>query len=144
MYCPYCSAETKVLESRLLDSSLRRRRECLSCQNRFTTYEQPHFDLKVIKKDGREQSFNLSKISTSIQKACNKITPLQLEQLTAQVQQKIIGKKVTAISSKEIGKLVLQTLKKFDPIAYLRFATVYKKINDIDVLGREIQAIQKT
>src|SRR3989344_2031715 len=122
MYCPYCSAETKVLESRLLDSSLRRRRECLSCQNRFTTYEQPHFNLKVIKKDGREQEFNLSKISVSIQKACNKITSSQLEQLTTQVKQKIICKKITSISSKEIGKLVLQVLKKFDPMAYLRFA----------------------
>ncbi|HLC52696.1 MAG TPA: transcriptional regulator NrdR [Candidatus Nanoarchaeia archaeon] len=142
MYCPYCShAETKVLESRLLDSSFRRRRECLKCSNRFTTYETAEFSLKVLKKSGQEEAFNLQKIHNSIQKACSKTNPETVAALTGNVQKKILNKKMNLIKSADIGKFVLQELKKFDKIAYLRFASVYKAIEDPKILEKEINLI---
>lgn len=142
MYCPYCSyAETKVLESRALDSSLRRRRECLKCSNRFTTYEKAEFNLRVLKKSGHEEAFSLQKIYNSIQKACSKTSPEVVTILAGKVQTKILNKKTNLIASTEIGKLVLQELKKFDKIAYLRFASVYKKIEDPKLLEKEISLV---
>lgn len=142
MYCPYCShAETKVLESRVLDSSLRRRRECLKCSTRFTTYEKAEFNLKVLKKSGQEEAFSLQKINNSIQKACSKTDSETAALLASKVQNKILNKKTNLIRSSEIGRLVLQELKKFDKIAYLRFASVYKKIEDPKLFEKEISLV---
>jgi len=142
MLCPFCShEETKVLESRIQDRSVRRRRECLSCAIRFTTHETFEFQLTVIKKDGREEPFNLSKLKSSIEKACNKINEEQLLSLTRSVEQKILSKKSSTIKTTEIGKLVLQELKKFDKIAYLRYTSVYKSIEDPVLLKKEVNAI---
>ena len=142
MYCPYCSNnETKVLESRIVDTSMRRRRECLKCSNRFTTYENAEFNLKVLKKSGKEEPFNLQKLSLSIQKACCKTDSQIILGLANKVQKKILNKKSNLIKSTLIGKLVLQELKKSDKIAYLRFASIYKGINDPKVFEKEISLI---
>jgi transcriptional repressor NrdR len=145
MYCPYCSnGETKVLESRLLDAAMRRRRECLKCMNRFTTYEHAQFNLKVEKKNGNEEEFNLQKISSGIERACGKISQETIHLLSSKIQRRVLNRKTNPVKSTVIGKIVLAELKKFDKMAYLRFATVYKKINDPHVLEQELAAIQKT
>tara|TARA_Y100000310_G_scaffold200109_1_gene200111 strand:+ start:355 stop:798 length:444 start_codon:yes stop_codon:yes gene_type:complete len=144
MNCPYCSnEETKVLESRLKEAAVRRRRECLSCTTRFTTYEKPVFQLSVVKKDGREEPFQVSKIEDSLQKACSKTEPELIVQLTRRIERKVLSKKTNQIKTNQIGKLVLQELKKFDKIAYLRFATVHKQIDDPKLLEKELRMINK-
>ncbi len=143
MYCPYCSNEdTKVIESRLKAETVRRRRECLSCATRFTTYEKPIFQLSVIKKDGREEPFQISKVEDSLQKACSKTEPELITQLTKRVERRILTKKTNQIKTNQIGRLVLQELKKFDKIAYLRFATVHKQIDDPKSLEKELKLIR--
>ena len=144
MFCPYCAHEdTKVLESRLKDDSVRRRRECLSCSVRFTTYEKPVFQLSVIKKDGREEPFQTIKIQNSLQRACSKTEPEIIDQLTKRIERKVLSKKTNQLKTSQIGKLVLQELKKFDKIAYLRFATVHKDIDDPKLLEKELRILHK-
>ncbi len=142
MYCPYCAYEdTKVLESRMLDDSMRRRRECLKCENRFTTYEKIVLSLTVIKKNGRQEEFDLGKITRSVEKACNKAEEEELQELSRKIEQKILSKKINQIKTSEIGKIVMQELKKVDKIAYLRYASVYKNIEDVRMLEKEIDLI---
>lgn len=142
MFCPFCShQDTKVLESRITDNAMRRRRQCLSCVNRFTTYEKAVFQLTVVKKDGREEPFNLTKIQHSIEKACSKTDTKIIESLTKKVEQKIFQKKLTSIKTTAIGKIVLQELKKFDKIVYLRYTSVYKSIDNPLLLKKELNAI---
>lgn len=142
MYCLYCdNAETKVLESRILDDSMRRRRECLACSNRFTTYEKASFSLSVQKKDERIQPFEIQKIVNSFVKACGKVEDDVAQSLARKVQQKVLRKKTNPITSTIIGKYVLQELKKFDKIAYLRFASIYKNIDDPKLLEKEISLL---
>ena len=144
MYCPFCSkTNTKVLESRLLNESIRRRRECLNCTNRFTTYEKAKIHFKVIKRDGKEQEFNLNKIEESVSKACGKTPDEILINLTKKIEMKIINKKMNPLRTSEIGKTVLQELKRYDKIAYLRFASVHKEIDDPEILKKEINTIIK-
>jgi transcriptional repressor NrdR len=139
MYCPFCShTGTKVLESRVLDTAMRRRRKCLKCSNRFTTYEHARFSLRVLKKSGQEEDFDLAKISKSMEKACGKANPETLLMLSSKVQQKILKKRNNPIKTTDIGKFALQELKKFDKIAYLRFASVHKSIDDPKLLEKEI------
>ena len=142
VYCPFCANdETKVLESRLLDTSMRRRRECLTCSNRFTTYETAEFNLKVLKRQGKEEDFSLQKVSRSFEKACGKIDASTLIQLSNKVQQKILQRKQSSIKSSEIGKFVLQELKFFDKIAYVRFVSIHKSIEDPKLLQKELQTV---
>ncbi|HIH11440.1 TPA: transcriptional repressor NrdR [Candidatus Woesearchaeota archaeon] len=142
MQCPYCtSADTKVLESRCCDRSLRRRRECLQCANRFTTYERTELNLKVIKKDGREEPFSLEKIQQSIRKACSKSEEETISSILKAVEQQILIKKTSSIKTKDIGKIVLEELKKVDKMAYVRFTSVYKSIHDPKLLEKELQLI---
>ena len=142
MRCPFCShQDTKVLESRFAEEGMRRRRECFKCENRFTTYEKAVFHFTVIKKDGREQPFNIEKIKNSVMKACGKAEELEISSLTQQIEQKILAKKKNPIKTTDIGKVVLQELRKVDKIAYLRFATIHKSIEDTNILKKEIQMI---
>ena len=142
MYCPFCAhKETKVLESRISENSFRRRRECLRCENRFTTYEKAVFHFSVIKKDGREQSFNLDKIKNGVMRAYGKIEEEALRRLMGRIERRILAKKINPIKTTEIGKIVLAELKKENKIAYLRYATVYKAIEDPKVLEQELQLI---
>ncbi len=139
MYCPYCaSTDTHVLESRLLDTTLRRRRECTGCGNRFTTYEKAVLTLSVLKKDGRTQNFDYSKLQHSIEKACGKTDTQTIQSIANKVHQKLINKKSTTIKSSEIGTAVLNELKKIDRMAYLRFGTVHKSITDPSTLEKEL------
>lgn len=141
MLCPYCNNDTKVLESRLTDDAMRRRRECFTCANRFTTYEKAVFNLTVVKKDGRVQPFDIQKVSCSIQRALGKVNEETIKIVTRKVEQKVLRKKVNSIKTTSIGRLVLQELKKTDKIAYLRFATVHKSIEDPKMLEKELQII---
>ena len=142
MYCPFCShAETKVLESRSAENALRRRRECEKCAARFTTYEKAVFSLTVIKKDGREQPFQLEKIRTSIIKALGKVDEDSITHLTSKIEQKILSKKTSVIKTTDIGKFVLQELRKADKMAYVRFATIHKSIEDPKSLKKELEII---
>ncbi len=142
MHCPFCAhQETKVLESRLAEESLRRRRECLKCENRFTTYEKAVFHFTVIKKDGREQPFNLEKIKNSVMRACGKAEEQPVLAITRRIEQKILAKKQNPIKTTTIGKIVLQELKRFDKMAYVRFATIHKSIADTRLLEKELELI---
>ncbi len=142
MFCPLCNnTETKVLESRIHQDTLRRRRECLHCTNRFTTYERAVFNLKVTKKDGREQNFDLQKLQNSIHLAFGKADPETINSITKKVHQRILAKKTNPIKSAMIGKLALAEIKKTNKIAYLRFASIYKSIDDPKKLEKELQTI---
>ena len=143
MLCPYCSNETKVLESRLIDSSVRRRRECLDCSNRFTTYEKAIFHLTVRKKDGREQPFDVNKMTESLRKACSKASEDSILAMSKNIETKLLAKKKSLLTTKEIGHWVLHELKKFDKIAYVRFASIHKRIEDPRVLKKEVSLIVK-
>lgn len=142
MHCQLCSHEdTKVLESRLLDNSVRRRRECLKCRHRFTTYEKAVLSLSVLKKDGSLEPFELPKIVLSIQKACSKTNQETIQALSRKAEQKILQKKINPLKSTEIGRIVLQELKKFDKMAYLRFASVHNRIDDPKKLEKELSLL---
>jgi len=142
MLCPFCSkTDTRVLESRIMNDSVRRRRECSSCTNRFTTYEKAIIHLKVTKRDNREQEFDIKKVERSLERACGKIEPEVITQLTRKIEQRILNKRVNTIKSTEIGLIVLQELKRFDKIAYLRFATVYKSLDRPELLKKELNTI---
>lgn len=142
MHCPFCHhEETKVLESRLHDDCMRRRRECFNCNNRFTTYERALINLAVIKKDGRNEEFDLNKIFISLQRACGKVEENEIKSLVRKIQQAILNKKVNPLKTSEIGRIVLKELKKFDKMAYLRYASVYKSIEDPKILEKELQTI---
>jgi len=145
MYCPFCSnEETKVLESRIIENSVRRRRECANCNNRFTTYEKFIFNLIVEKKDGREEEFQRNKIKNSLIKACSKTSEEAIEEMTKRIEQKIITQKVNKISTQEIGKIVLQELKEADKVAYLRFASVHKSFDKPELFKKELNQIIKS
>jgi transcriptional repressor NrdR len=144
MYCPFCSYEdTKVLESRIVENSVRRRRECSNCNNRFTTYENFIFNLVVEKKDGREEDFQRNKIKNSLIKACSKTSEEKVEEMTKRIEQRVLNEKVTKISTQEIGKIVLQELREADKVAYLRFASVHKSFDNPELFKKELNQITK-
>lgn len=123
---------------------MRRRRECNSCANRFTTYENFSFNLTVEKKDGHEEEFQREKIKNSLLKACSKTPETIIEEMTKRIEQRILNKKVNRISTLEIGKQVLQELKKADKVAYLRFASVHKSFDDPEMFKRELSQVIKS
>lgn len=141
MDCPFCEGETKVLESRLVEDAVRRRRECLRCAQRFTTYEEAFFQLTVLKKDGRIQPFDAEKITRSVAKACVKADPETVLSLGKRVEQKLLAQGKKQFSTKEIGRRVLQELRKHDKMAYVRFASIHKEIEDPQLLKKEVSMI---
>ena len=149
MKCPYCAyLESKVVDSRPADegSSIRRRRECLSCHKRFTTYEtMESLPLMVIKKDGSRQSFDRSKVMGGVIRACEKRpVPYQsMEALVAEIEQVLQNQMEREISSAQIGELVMDRLKKLDEVAYVRFASVYREFKDIDTFLAELNKLLK-
>lgn len=144
MRCPFCShPESKVVDSRPSDegASIRRRRECLECHKRFTTYETiESLPLVVIKKDGNRQSFDRSKILSSMLKSCEKRSvPLAtLEQMTSEIEQTLQNEMDREIHSSRIGELVMEKLKGVDEVAYVRFASVYRQFKDINNFMAEL------
>ena len=147
MRCPYCAyPESKVIDSRPTDegSSIRRRRECLSCGKRFTTYETVEsVPLVVVKKDGSRQSFDRQKILNGLVKACEK-RPVSLEVLektVAEIEQRLLNSMDREIPSDRVGELVMDALKEIDQVAYVRFASVYRQFKDIDSFMAELNKL---
>ncbi|MCX6749064.1 MAG: transcriptional regulator NrdR [Candidatus Pacearchaeota archaeon] len=146
MFCPYCkNSETKVTDKRDSEGETRRRRECLKCGKRFTTYEkiEPP-DIKVIKKDGSRQLFSREKLKSGIIKALEKrpVSTEQADKLLADIELKL-ETKGKEVSSKEIGELVMKGLKKLDKVAYIRFASVYRDFQDIDDFRNVVKEIKE-
>ena len=135
MLCPYCNHdESNVLESRdaFEGKATRRRRECLKCKKRFTTYEKMgNIELKVIKKDGRIEDYAREKLERCFERALWRVEEEERQKLIDQIEMKLLNWESVEIPSKEIGKLVMNLLKNTDPVAYVRFATIYNDIKDI-------------
>lgn len=145
MLCPFCShQETKVTNKRDGKGFTRRRRECLKCRKRFTTYERAEIEITVIKKDGRREPFSREKLKTGIMRACEKrpVSHEKIEQTLDEIEEKLrrIGKEIT---TEKIGEMVMQKLMKMDKIAYIRFASVYRDFQDISQLKKEIREIER-
>ncbi len=148
MKCPVCGyTESKVIDSRPSEegSSIRRRRECLSCQNRFTTYEKIEtLPLLVVKKDKTRELFDKNKLLSGIIKACHKrpVTMDQMEELASDIEAELQNSLSREISSQSIGVLVMDKLKSLDPVAYVRFASVYREFKDLDTFMRELEELR--
>lgn len=146
MRCPYCTAEeTKVTDKRDSGSGARRRRECLKCEKRFTTYERVELDLNVIKKDGRRQKFNRDKLLEGVAKNLEKrpFTTEQIDNIVDDIEARIYRvAKDKDISSSKVGEIVMDKLKKVDKVAYIRFAAVYRDFADIDEFKEEIKKLK--
>jgi len=149
MKCPYCAyEENQVLDSRDSEdlSSVRRRRECLKCGKRFTTYERVEMvDLFIIKKDGRREQFERNKLLVGIQRACEKrpISIDTIEDTVDEIEQNLRKRKTTEIPSKVIGEIVTRRLKALDKVAYIRFASVYRAFEDVESFEKEVQNLLK-
>lgn len=145
MKCPYCSApDTKVLDSRNLEegSTIRRRRKCETCQKRFTTFETVELSMPmVIKRDGRREPYKKEKIIVGIEKACEKrpISAIQIERIINNIEKAILDISDKEISTKDIGNLVMMYLRHLDPVAYIRFAAVYRKFQDVEEFVNELK-----
>ena len=147
MKCPYCAhLESKVVDSRPSDegASIRRRRECLACHKRFTTYEtMESLPLVVIKKDGSRQTFDKSKLLNGMLRACEKrpVPFSQLEDIAGEIEQALQNDMDREIPSARIGELVMERLKKVDEVAYVRFASVYRQFKDLNTFMHELNKL---
>jgi len=146
MKCPTCgNPDSKVIDSRPSDkSSIRRRRECLSCGKRFTTYEiieaTPLF---VIKKDGSKEIFDPNKVAAGVRRACYKrpVTEEQISEMVQEIENEAVGTLREDISTAEIGNMVMEKLRKIDEVSYVRFASVYREFKDIDSFLDELRGL---
>ena len=147
MRCPFCShPESKVIDSRPAEegASIRRRRECLACRKRFTTYETMEcLPLVVVKKDGSRQSFDRNKVMAGLIRACEKrpVPYSTLESMVSEIEQVLQNKMEREISSAEIGELVMERLKQIDDVSYVRFASVYRQFKDINTFISELSKL---
>lgn len=150
MKCPFCgSAESKVIDSRPTDEGtiIRRRRECIECEKRFTTYEKiESIPLRVIKKDKSREMFDSQKLLNGIMRACEKrpVTMEQLQNIVDDIENDIFSTLDKEISTKEIGQKVMNALKKIDEVSYVRFASVYRQFKDIDTFMQELSALMRS
>ena len=144
MKCPFCGfLESKVIDSRPAEegASIRRRRECLACQKRFTTYELvEHLPLVVVKRDGSRQSFDRAKLINGLVRACEKrpVSLAQLEKIADEIEQELQSALEREVSTIEIGEMVMKRLKNVDEVAYVRFASVYRSFKDINTFMDEL------
>lgn len=149
MKCPYCgSKNTEVVETRDSEDleTIRRRRACLSCEKRFTTYERvENVNLVVIKKDGRREQFNRDKLKNGIIRSCEKttVTVEDIEKIVTEIERELRGADSIEVESKKIGQLVAARLKKLDKVAYIRFSSVFKRFVDAEDFEKEIKRIIK-
>ena len=147
MKCQYCSClDSKVIDSRPTDdgNSIRRRRECINCGRRFTTYEKVELSpLFVVKKDGRREGFDGQKIKAGILHACDKlpVSMQQIDEIVARVEQKAYATMEGEIPSEKIGDMVMDELKLLNDVAYVRFAAVYRKFTDVGTFMNELQKL---
>ena len=149
MKCPFCDApDTAVIETRETgEDTTRRRRECASCERRFTTYERVELKpLRVVKKDGSRTLFDRVKLKRGLIVACEKrpVTDEQIEEAVADIERRLRVGDSDEVPSKQIGELVMRKLKKLDKVAYIRFASVYREFADLEDFEREVKILQKT
>ena len=144
MKCPYCfNAETKVTDKRDSGESIRRRRECLKCNKRFTTYEKlEKQELYVVKKDNRRELFSKDKLKSGIMKACEKrpVSIGKVDEIVDEIERKLLNKG-KEVKSREIGEAVIKKLKKLDKVAYIRFASVYREFQDLNDFKQELKKL---
>lgn len=148
MRCPFCACDTtKVVDKRdnREDSSTRRRRQCLRCGKRFTTYERiEKMDVSILKKDGSLETFDINKIVKGVKKAINEstISTAEVEDFAEGVERIVINSE-EPVTSKDIGRMILEWLKTKDQLAYIRFASVYKEFKNLDDIKEEISTLEK-
>ncbi len=149
MRCPFCDhAESKVIDSRESKNGLciRRRRECLECEKRFTTYEKiEEIPYMVIKKDGKRQRFDSQKLLQGLLKACEKrpVPVSKLEEIVDEIEANLQDRADKEIAASEIGRLVMEKLKVLDKVAYVRFASVYREFKDVLEFKKELEVLLK-
>jgi transcriptional repressor NrdR len=145
MLCPYCrQGETKVIDSRATQEfAIRRRRECLDCERRFTTYEKIEALLKVIKKDGTREPFDREKIKSGIEKACYKrpVPDEEIERMVSEVELDTYENFEVEVPGRYVGERVMDALKLVDQVAFVRFASVYREFKDVNDFVEELQPI---
>jgi transcriptional repressor NrdR len=145
--CPYCAEpESKVVDSRDQEGAVRRRRECLACHRRFTTYEKPvNLGFLVVKRDGRREDFDRDKLFEGIRSACHKrpISVDEIERIVGEIESEYIQGGLREVASRDIGEKVMQRLKKLDEIAYVRFASVYRSFEDVETFSEEIEQFKE-
>lgn len=147
MRCPFCSfEESRVVDSRSTDdnTTIRRRRECLKCNKRYTTYEKVEdIPILVVKRDSTRENFNKEKIINGLIRACQKrpVSRMQIEELADDIERAISNKMITEVNSKIIGEMVMERLKGIDEISYVRFASVYREFKDINTFLEEIKSL---
>jgi len=147
MKCPYCgSRETEVVETRDSEDleTIRRRRACVKCEKRFTTYERvENVSLVVIKKDGRRERFDRVKLKNGIIRSCEKttVTVDDVEKIVIEIERELRGGESVEVESKKIGQMVAARLKKLDKIAYIRFSSVFKRFVDIEDFEKEVKKL---
>lgn len=139
MQCPFCHhEESKVTDSRMVTeaNSIRRRRECLQCLRRFTTFETLELTLQVLKKDGHYQDFSIEKLTKGLGAACfrTKVSRDQVRALAYQIMTELMERSQREVTAKEVGELAMKHLQMLDPIAYIRFACVYRRFKHVDEL----------
>lgn len=149
MRCPYCgSTESEVVETRDSEDleTIRRRRACLKCDKRFTTYERiENVSLIVIKKDGRREQFDRDKLKSGILKACErtKVSLDKIEKIVTSVERELRSGESVEVESNKIGQMVANKLKKIDKVAYIRFASVFKRFVDVEDFQKEVRKLVK-
>ena len=147
MKCPFCGyQESKVIDSRPAEegATIRRRRECLACQKRFTTYEIiEHMPLVVVKRDGSRQTFDRAKIINGVARACDKrpVAYNQFEKIADEIEQELQSSLEREVSTVDIGEMVMKRLKDIDEVAYVRFASVYRSFKDINTFMDELSKL---
>jgi transcriptional repressor NrdR len=147
MRCPKCQArDDKVIDSRAIkdETVIRRRRECLACEHRFTTYEEiERDDLRVLKRDGRYEAFDRRKMATGIDKACEKrpVSREMIEKAVNEMIDELVKQHGAEIPTRAIGDKIMRHLRRLDEVAYVRFASVYRKFRDIKEFVNEVQSL---
>ena len=149
MKCPYCgSKETEVVETRDSEDleTIRRRRECISCKKRFTTYERiENVNLIVIKKDGKREQFDRDKLKRGIIRSCEKtkVSLEDIEKIVTEIERELRGADSVEVESKKIGQLVATRLKSLDKVAYIRFSSVFRRFVDVEDFEKEVKRLIK-
>ncbi|HVA38171.1 MAG TPA: transcriptional regulator NrdR [Candidatus Dormibacteraeota bacterium] len=142
MICPSCQkSETRVVDSRDDETVVRRRRECLACKHRFTTYERMEAPrLFVVKKDGRREQYSREKVLVGLRKACEKrpVSETQLEEVVASIERELFARGETEVPTSMVGEKIMEALKDLDKVAYIRYASVYRAFRDVESFQEEL------
>jgi len=146
--CPTCrKSETRVVDSRDDESVVRRRRECLTCKHRFTTYERIEAPrLFVVKKDGRREQYNRDKVLSGLRRACEKrpVSEAQMDEMVASIERELFARGENEVPASLVGEKLMEALKRVDPVAYIRFASVYRSFHDIESFQAELAELRST